>query len=1223
MMLRWPVVAGLIFALSGCVPEQPTTWHEEGTYRWREVAVASRGGPGFTSVPARRTGIDFANVLARETAIAHDHLLIGSGAAVADFDGDGLPDIYFSRLEGDNALYRNLGGWSFEDVTAIAGVAAPDRYSTGAAFADVDGDGWLDLFVTSLGGPNALYRNLGNGRFEEVTDASGLASNLGSTSAAFADIDGDGDLDLYVAAYKVESAADVLRPYENASVELVVDGPDGPSIAEPFREHFRIESRGGVDVAVEQADPDRLYLNDGAGVFEPVPWDGGRFLQSNGQPLTRDLDDFGLAVGFHDVDGDGDPDLYVCNDFDDPDQLWLNDGTGFFRAADLLALRTTSHASMAVDFSDIDRDGHVDFFVADMLSADPAKRLAQVPLHASIEKPIGRWSDRLQVGRNTLFLSRGDGTWAQMAEMAGVDGSEWTWGSVFLDVDLDGYEDLLTVNGHGRDMRDGDAFERISSLRGSMTWDDAKSLYPDLPTKNLAFRNRGDLTFEEVGQAWGFGDDPDVSHGIALGDFDGDGDLDAVVNRLNMTASLLRNEATAARVAVRLVGRPPNSWGVGARVRLLGGALPVQDKEMRAAGLYLSGSEPLVTFAAGAESSEMTLEVVWRSGLVSRVPASANRLYEIQEDGATALAPSEVETAATILFEDSSGLLDHTHEDQAFADFARQPLLPYQLSRLGPGVTWADIEGDGDADLVVAAGSGAARVTMRNDGARFSKLEGSTGTHDQTTVLPVWGGAGASLIVGQTSYDSSTPDEARAVPGVIGMASTGGSGSVPIVGPHLTSVGPLAQADVDGDGDLDLFVGGRSVPAYYPLPATSRLLMNEGGSYRGTPEGTRSPFSDVGLVSSAVFTDIDADGDPDLALALEWGPIRLFLNEGGGFRDVSEEWGLAALTGLWNGIAAGDLNGDGRMDLVATNEGLNTRLATSPDRPLTLVHGDVDQSGSWEVALSRARAPRGPLYPLARFEQMRAGLPSLRGRIGAFDAYSQATLGEVLGIDPSRLFQLQVATLAHTAFFNMGTSFESRPLPDLAQLAPASHVGVADGDGDGVEDLLLTQNFFPTDGFTPRYDAGRGLILLGEGDGGMRPLGGDVSGLIAYGDQRGAAFADYDSDGRIDFALAQHGSETKLFHNVGAKPGLRVRLEGPVLNPVGVGAVVQILYDSAVGPAREAHSGSGYWSSDDTVQVLGLSGTPRAVRVRWPGGVVTETPVLAGALEVVIQFEPS
>ena len=1220
----------LTAALAACGPPTPAEWTDADGHRWRPLDPGRRGDAGFVEVAPRSSGIDFANRLTREMAMEQDHLLVGSGIALGDFDGDGLVDVYLPRLDGPNVLYRNLGGWSFEDVTGTAGVAAPGRYSTGAAFADVEGDGDLDLFVTALGGPDALFVNQGDGTFVDGTASAGLMSDLGSTSSTFGDVDGDGDLDLYVVRYKVESAADVLRPYEQASVELVVEGEQGAEIAEAFEDHFRMETRDGRRVAVEQADPDRLYLNDGDGTFTAVPWTGGRFLDVSGSALSRDLDDFGLAARFYDVDGDGDLDLYVCNDFDDPDQLWLNDGSGYFQAAPDLALRTTSHASMAVDFADLDRDGSVDFFVADMLSADPGRRLAQVPLHAGLEKPVGWIDNRPQAGRNTLFLGRGDGTWAQVAEMSGVDGSEWTWGSAFLDVDLDGFEDLLVVNGHGRDMRDGDALARITGLRGSVTWNEAKSLYPDLPTRNRAFRNRGDGSFEDASD-WGFGADPDVSHGIAMADLDSDGDLDVVVNRLNEPLLVYRNTTAAGRVSVRLVGQGANRQGIGARVRLLGGAVPVQERQMTAGGLYLSGSDATLTFAtdraAGVASSAdggqtrnaddaLTLEVVWPAGGVSRLPVEADRAYEIYERAARGDAGqgpgSDTPSPVAPLFEDRTASLDARHVEDDFDDRVRQPTLSRSLARLGPGVTWADLDADGDADLVLPAGRSGHLTQYRNENGTFRAIQGAETEHDQTTALPLSAGNGR-VLVGQTSHDAASGDEARELSGVVEHGWGAAAEARPVAAPDLSSVGALAQADVDGDGDLDLFVGGRSVPAFYPLPASSRIYLNSESGYVAVDVPA---LKDVGLVSGAVFTDLDGDGDPDLALAIEWGPVTVLENTGTGLEDRTQAWGLAARTGLWKGITAGDLDGDGRMDLVVTNDGLNTRWSTSAERPLRLVHADVDQSGSWEAVLARSRRPGGPLHPLGRYEQLRVAIPALSQRVPAFMEYGDATLEDVLGAPASAFFQLEVTEVRHGVFMGRPGGFEWTPLHSIAQRAPAHGVTVADFDGDGAEDVVLGQNLFPTDEFTPRYDAGRGLLLQGDGTGALRPMSGATSGLRVWGDARGLATADYDGDGRLDVAVAQNGADVRLFRNQGARPGVRVRLVGPSANPTGIGASLRIRSATGDGPVREVRSGAGYWSVDDAVTVLARPDDAQALLVRWPDGRTSEVPLPTGQIEV-------
>ncbi|HLB35503.1 MAG TPA: VCBS repeat-containing protein, partial [Gemmatimonadales bacterium] len=605
-------LAMLAVASWACRPGSslPGEWHQAAAYRWRDLPALAGRHAGFTQLPPSATAIQFANSVSQALMRQNRHLVQGSGVAIGDMDADGWPDIYLARIDGPNALYRNLGNWRFEEVAVERGVAAADRFSTGAAFADVDGDRDLDLLVTALGGPNALFLNDGSGHFTELTAEAGLSSDRGSTTMALADVDGDGDLDLYVANYKVVTALDLFPPQERAFDQVVQRVGAGFRVAPRFESHYQVQVRHdlGMVVRTQRADPDWFYLNDGSGRFQRVPLTAGRFLTEDGTALKEEPERFSLVASFRDLDGDGDPDLYVCNDFEDPDELWINDGTGTFRAAPGVTLRNTSNSSMAVDFSDVDRDGDVDFFVADMLSRDPVRRKTQSPTHTPLPKLTGRIFDRPQMQRNTLALNRGDGTFEDISSFAGVEASDWSWATLFLDVDLDGYEDILVATGHTWDVMDADTEERLQTSRTRVSWRDERFLFPGLPLGNVAFRNQGDLTFREVGRAWGFANEEDISHGIAAGDLDNDGDLDVVINRLGSPAGVFRNDATAPRVAVRLIGRSPNTRGVGAKIRLRGGAVPVQEKEVTVGGLYLSGSDPTYAFAVG-DRDEMSLEV--------------------------------------------------------------------------------------------------------------------------------------------------------------------------------------------------------------------------------------------------------------------------------------------------------------------------------------------------------------------------------------------------------------------------------------------------------------------------------------------------------------------------------------------------------------------------------------------------------------------------------------
>ena len=1219
--------------MAACRGSPPAVWHDEAGYRWRALDVPARGGPGFTVVPPSRTGIRFTNTVTLDSALWNRHLAQGGGVALGDVDGDGLPDIYLTSNQGSNALYRNLGGLQFEDITARAGVALTGRHATGAVFADVDADGDWDLLVSTLGAGVALFLNDGHGAFTERTAESGLAAQTGSMTMTLTDVDGDGHLDLYVANYKTRSAMDVYSPQERAFDQVIRDvGHHHFEVAPKFRKDYRVVDRPEYNlVSMQQrADADGFYLNDGKGHFTLVPWTKGRFLDETGTPLAAAPEYFGMSAKFTDVNGDGAPDLYVCNDFEDPDLFWLNDGSGTFRAAPRLAVRTTSNSSMAVDFSDVDRDGNVDILVVDMLGRG-ARRKTQIPTHTPLPKLTRSTDDRPQWQRNTLLRNRGDGSFEEIAAYAGIEASDWTWDVLFLDVDLDGYEDVLATTGHLWDVMDGDTWDWIRTAFNPAEWRRELSFFPKLTTRNVAFRNNGDLTFTDAGTRWGFAREEAISHGMATADLDGDGDLDVVVNRLDSPAAVLRNDAHAARLAVRLRGRAPNTAAAGSKIRVLGGPVPVQQKEVVLGGTYLSGSDPEYTFAAGA-ASDLTIEVAWRGGGRSVVHGvQSNREYEIIEPppplppGRPIPHSAEAARPTAPWFSDRSAELDHRHIETPYDDWMRQPLLPQALSRLGPGVAWYDVDGDGREDLLITSGRGGALAYYRNDRGHLRRvnLRVPPAGYDETAVLPLPDGrGGTTVLVGQANYESATPAEAAGVPGVLAVSpgGAGGSRTTPVVPGDVSSVGPLAAADVDGDGDLDVFVGGRVAPGAYPLPASSRLFLREGAGF--VPDERSEPlFRHVGLVSAAVFSDMNGDGWPDLILAPEWGSLKLFINDHGRLRDATDEWRLSRTVGRWNGVTTGDLDGDGRLDIVATSWGRNTGDHVDAAHPLFLYYGQWGASRRWDMVEAQYDDRLRAIAPLTPFGRLLSTVPGVRIRTRTFAAYANATVGDILGPDLVQAQRLEARTLDHEVFWNRGTEFEAVPLPAAAQLAPAFYAGVADFDGDGWEDLFLSQNFFATEIGTPRYDAGRGLLLRGREDGTLEPIPGQTSGIAAYGDQRGAAFGDYDADGRTDLVVSQNEAETKLYHNERARPGLRVRLVGGPLNPYAIGAVLRVVYEGSRGPAREVHGASGYWSQDAPIQVLGLAQGKHATAlwVRWPGGSETVAPLAAGAHEITVR----
>ncbi|HVR34956.1 MAG TPA: VCBS repeat-containing protein, partial [Methylomirabilota bacterium] len=867
-------------------------WKHEPGYRVATVAVPEEGRTGFSSLPPQQTGIHFTNNLSRQTRMENANLMNGSGVALGDYDGDGLCDIYLCNLDGRNRLYRNLGNWKFEDVTASAGVACPDQSSTGAVFADINGDRRPDLIVTALGGPNALFLNLGGGRFTNVTEASGIASRYGASTAALADVDGNGTIDLYIANY---GATSILRSGGALNVTTLPDG----RVVVRGRYARRIKVVDGI--LHELGEPDALYLNDGQGRFKAVSWTDGAFLDEEGKPLLAAPWDQGLTAMFRDINRDGLPDLYVCNDALSPDRCWINLGGGRFRALSPLALRQTSYFSMGVDFGDLDRDGHDDFLVVDMESRQRELQMTQMGLMHSQPKLPGDIETQLQIRRNVLLRARGDGTFAEIAEFANLAGSEWSWSCVFLDVDLDGWEDILVTNGFAHNVEDLDTVERVQAM-GQLGPEASRKtylLYPPLETPNVAFHNQRDLTFREMGRDWGF-DSIQISNGMALGDLDNDGDLDVVVNCMNAPTLVYRNESSAPRVAVRLRGNAPNTEGIGARIEVHGGPVP-QSQEMIAGGRYVSGDNPMRVFAAGA-STNLRIEVTWPGGKRSVIDnAGPNRIYEIEEpSGAVSNATAEPRsregnsagqgadtsagpaTNAAPWFEDVSDKLKHVHTEPLFDDFARQPLLHHRLSQLGPGAAWFDYDGDGWDDLVIGTGRGGRLAVYRNDRnsgfAAQALPEAATNLPRDTAGIIGWSPAPGKfeIMAGSSNYEDGRTN------GVALLRFSRGPGKwsvEPGLPDWQAGVGALCVADIDSDGDLDLFAGGRVLPGRYPTPVSSAILRNDDGVLRPDMENA-AVLERIGMVTGACFSDLDGDGQPDLILAHEWGPVRILLNEG-------------------------------------------------------------------------------------------------------------------------------------------------------------------------------------------------------------------------------------------------------------------------------------------------------------------------------------------------------
>lgn len=1196
------IAVGLAAGCATLCANAQNGWVEREGYRAMAVSTPEGKAEGFTRMDPSQTGISFANTLAESRHLTNQILLDGSGVALGDIDGDGWCDIFLSHIDGPNALYRNLGGWRFQNVTAAAGVEAPDWNSTGAAFVDLDGDGHLDLVLNGLGRGTAVYRNNGKGEFHQTHL---LNPGSAATSLAFADFDGDGFVDLYVTNYRFNALMDMpdaRATFKSVAGRVAIETINGRPITSPdLTNRFFINARGGVD---EAGEPDRLYRNLGGTNFVAIPFHGGAFLDENGEPLKRDLFEWGLNALFRDFNKDGRPDLFVSNDFESPDRLWINQGGGKFRLASPETFRHTSYFSMGADAADVNRDGWDDLFVLDMLPRNHRDRMVQAAVPYEVGG-VGQWLNRPQYSFSVLHLNRGDGTFSQRAHMAGVADSDWAWTAGFLDVDLDGWEDLLVTNGNERDGRNMDTTDRLKLMRQGKRLTrqqmlEQRRIFDRLNAPNLAYRNLGDGTFLEVGARWGFNHDG-VSHGMAFADLDNDGDMDVVVNNLNETASVYRNNSTAPRLWVAARGVGANSRSIGARIQVRNGPV-AQSQEISAGGKYVSSDEPARVFAAGG-AKQLEIEVRWpdgRSTVVSHV--APNQRVELIDDGSAGLKVGR-EPAAVVqpLFEDVSDQLGHQHHEEIHDDFATQPLLPWRLSQQGPGLAWWDWDGDGWEDLIIGSGKGGKLGVMLNNrsggfapsGESASKL---LATRDQTGMVAGVIGGKRGLLIAASNYE----DGVAAGVAVRAFGQAGGP-PVDVMAQGPASLGSIAMADVDRDGDLDLFVAGRSVPGAYGQSASSSLWLQEGATWSHHPDSAQQ-FQNVGMVSGALFTDINNDGWPDLILAVEWGSPKVFVNLRGRFEDASEAWRVSELRGPWTSVASGDLDGDGRVDLVLGNMGSNTHWQPHLGAPL-IVRFSAPEQGRPALFFEAARPlGAGSAVPFRNLETLGSAMPVLREKYRSHGEFAKADAEQVAAASGVDWRIVEANSFETILLLNRGGHFERGPLPMEVQAAPVFGVAIADLDLNGWPDLALAQNLFAVRPDSPRLDAGLGLVLLNSGGGNFRALNPGESGIRVFGEQRGVAVGDFDQDGRPDVAISQNGGATKLFRGVRAQPGLRLRLVGSAANPDAVGA--RVLVRGSEGAARvlwESQAGGGHLSQNSLVPVIPTPIIASAF-LEWPTG---------------------
>jgi hypothetical protein len=1189
------------------------------------------GGAGFTRIHPDASGLSGSNLLAASSFLTNQVLLAassfltnqvllnGSGIAIGDINGDHLPDIVVARLESPTVVFRNLGQLRFTPLPQPH-LVHPTPLQTSVVLADLDGDGQLDLLTGAFFTGVRALRNDGSGTFTPFPDNAGIRSGGAPMTLALADVDGDGDLDLYVTQYRAVALMDQpgLRfSYRMREGRPELESVDGRPVTDPaLRGRFStVFHPDGRIERIENGLEDDFYLNDGRGHFTRIDWNSSTFTRSDGSPAGP-LMDWGLNAVFHDLNGDGAPDLHVANDFHSPDRLWWNDGRGRFREATENALRHTSHFSMGAAVADFDRDGRPDLFVADMLGRTHLRRMTQLAgWNPALAQPSD-WPRRTSSRHNVLQKNLGDGTFAEIAHYAGIEASDWTWSAGFLDVDLDGFEDLLLTSGNERDSLNLDVTDTIEHDIASGRARDRdrialRTRFERLATGRSLWRNLGNGRFTDHSRQWGF-DQPGIGQGMAFGDLDGDGDLDVVVNDLNGAVALYRNDATAPRIAVRLKGRPPNTQGIGALITLEGAAVP-QSQEMIAGGRYLSSDQPLRTFAAGPTNR---LSVRWRSGGLSILTDLPPRQTVVVTEPPDPAPTRSIPAPQPPWFVPVPLPEAPRHHDDPYDEFARQPGLSRRWSQTGPALAWWDFNGDGWEDLVVGGGTGSLPFLIQNQQGKFTPptlLPGFPGGDGSGWTAAASPSSRPVLIGGFNGYESDSIDSARLIAIEPDPATTPPFQNFP------ATITALASADIDGDGSLELFIGGGPRPGRYPESVPSRIWRQHNGVWQ-PDAGISAALSGLGPVTSALFIDLDQDGFPELVVASEWSPIRIFNNRRGQLTDATEARGLARNTGWWRSLAAGDFNNDGRPDLVAGNWGLNSSHQASPDHPIRLFFGDVDGNGLMTLLETRWDAELQRDVPWRTRDSLTLQFPWLSEAFPTRAQYAAADIPTLLGPRLSKTRSLSVNTLESLLLLNTGSTFNLIPLPPPAQWAPVSGVVVADADGDGQDDIFLAQNFLAVTPDEIRQDAGRGLWLRGDGRGGFTPMEPAATGISLHGDQRGVIIGDFDHDGRIDLAVGQNDGPVAVFRNQHAPPGLRVQLIGPPGNPDGIGASLTLSQGNARIATRWITSGA--FSQSSLTVLLPKPAGDSILSVRWPGGRTQQIPVPSNTPSVRIRWNP-